>query len=45
MNIFTLFDRHIYQLVCSKKKIQEAMELRAINLILQNIIGDKSFTY
>jgi hypothetical protein len=34
-----------FKLICSKEKIQNAMELRAINLILQNIIGDKTFTY
>jgi hypothetical protein len=35
----------IYELVSEKKAIQCAMEQRAINLILQNIIGDKNFTY
>uniref|UniRef100_A0A6C0EV74 Uncharacterized protein n=1 Tax=viral metagenome TaxID=1070528 RepID=A0A6C0EV74_9ZZZZ len=36
---------YIYELVSEKKAIQKSMEQRAINLILQNIIGDKNFTY
>ena len=38
-------DRQMYKLFCSKEKNQNAMELRAINLIIQNIIGDCAFTY
>ena len=34
-----------YELISSKEKAQNAMELRAINLIIQNIIGDNLFTY
>jgi hypothetical protein len=34
-----------YKLIPTKEKIQQAMELRAINIILQNIIGDKTFNY
>ena len=34
-----------YKFTPEKEKIQNAMESRAINLILQNIIGDKLFTY
>lgn len=33
------------KLYSSKSKIQQAMEIRAINLILQNITGDKMFKY
>ena len=39
-NVYT-----IYEMIEKKTQIQEAMELRAINLILQNIIGDKTFIY
>ena len=45
MNIHNMYERYIYKLVPLKGKIQETMEQRAINLILQNIIGDTSFTY
>jgi len=41
-------DEHIcnyYELVSKKKEIQESMESRALNLILQNIIGDKMFQW
>ena len=34
-----------YILEAKKYKIQNAMELRAINKILQKIIGDETFTY
>ena len=34
-----------YEVVSKKQKNQEAMELRALNLILQNIIGDKMFRW
>jgi hypothetical protein len=34
-----------YEIVSKKKEIQEAMESRALNLILQNIIGDKMFRW
>jgi hypothetical protein len=39
------YSAYVHELISSKEKIQNAMELRAINLILQNIIGDKLFTY
>ena len=38
-------NRKIYQIVSSKTKIQNSMELRAVNKILQNIIGDITFNY
>jgi hypothetical protein len=41
----SIYNRKMYKLVLSKEIIQRAMELRAINKILQNIIGDTSFTY
>ena len=34
-----------YVLSAQKVKIQDAMELRAVNKILQRLIGDDSFTY
>ena len=34
-----------YQVVSKKQKNQDAMELRALNLIIQNIIGDKYYEY
>ena len=34
----------LYDLVSKKNDIQNAMELRALNIILQKIIGDKYFT-
>uniref|UniRef100_A0A6C0ET37 Uncharacterized protein n=1 Tax=viral metagenome TaxID=1070528 RepID=A0A6C0ET37_9ZZZZ len=37
--------RKVYKLISSNEKIQHAMEQRAINLILQKIIGDKTFIY
>jgi hypothetical protein len=37
--------RYYYEFVSKKKEIQEAMESRALNLILQNIIGDKCFEW
>jgi hypothetical protein len=33
-----------YEIISKKNEIQNAMELRALNLILQKIIGDKYFT-
>jgi hypothetical protein len=36
---------HYYEIVSKKKHIQEAMESRSLNLILQNIIGDKIFVW
>ena len=36
---------HYYEIVSKKKEIQEAMESRSLNLILQNIIGDKMFRW
>ena len=34
-----------YEVVSKKKQIQEAMESRALQIILQNIIGDKMFRW
>jgi len=34
-----------YEIVSKKNEIQNAMELRAINLIIQTILGDKYFNY
>lgn len=34
-----------YKLVSSKEQIQQDMENRAINLILQKLIGDDAFNY
>jgi hypothetical protein len=36
---------YFYDFVYQKDKIQHAMELRAINTILRQVIGDDSFTY
>jgi hypothetical protein len=33
-----------YEIVSKKQQIQDAMEERALNLIIQKIIGDKYFT-
>jgi len=35
----------IYELVSEKKDIQQSMEQRAVNLLLQKITGDKNFIY
>ena len=37
--------RYYYKMVPQKEKIQEAMESRALNAVLNNIIGDDSFVY
>lgn len=43
---YCLDDSSYFYIVNSKKEIiQNAMELRAINKILQQIIGDETFTY
>jgi hypothetical protein len=34
-----------YKMMSSKTKIQNAMEMRALNLILKRIIGDCTFVY
>ena len=34
-----------YEIVSKKKEIQNAMETRALTMIIQNIIGDKCFKY
>ena len=41
------FDKYsiYYEIDSKKQKIQNAMEVRALNLILQNIIGDKYYTW
>ena len=36
---------YYYELVPKKEAIQQAMEKRALQMILQNLIGDKHFTY
>ena len=38
-------ERKFYILISKKKKIQEAMELRALSKILKQIIGDESFIW
>uniref|UniRef100_A0A6C0ESP7 Uncharacterized protein n=1 Tax=viral metagenome TaxID=1070528 RepID=A0A6C0ESP7_9ZZZZ len=45
MIMTSIYVRKCYKLNSFKEKIQHAMEQRAINLILQKIIGDKTFTY
>jgi hypothetical protein len=45
MIMTSIYVRKCYKLNSFKEKIQHAMEQRAINMILQNIIGDKTFTY
>jgi hypothetical protein len=45
MSVLSPFGRKYYKLVSSKEKIQSAMETRAVNLILQQLIGDSTFTY
>ena len=41
------FDKYsiYYEIKTKKQDIQDAMEARALNLILQNIIGDKYYTW
>jgi hypothetical protein len=34
-----------YEIISKKQEIQDAMELRSLNLIIRNIIGDKYFEY
>ena len=36
---------HYYEIVSKKQQIQDAMESRALQIILQNIIGDKMFQW
>jgi hypothetical protein len=36
---------YYYELVPKKEAAQQAMEQRALQMILQNLIGDKHFTY
>uniref|UniRef100_A0A6C0ET88 Uncharacterized protein n=1 Tax=viral metagenome TaxID=1070528 RepID=A0A6C0ET88_9ZZZZ len=45
MSMTTIYDRKFYKLLLSKEKIQQAMEQRSVNIILQNITGDKTFKY
>ena len=40
-----LTECNYYELISKKKEIQEAMESRALQIILQNIIGDKMFRW
>lgn len=35
----------LYKLASKQQRIQEAMELRALNLIIQQILGDPTFHY
>ncbi len=44
LRTFTSND-YYYELVSKKEAVQEAMEKRALQMILQNLIGDKHFTY
>ena len=44
LRTFTNLD-YYYELVPKKEAIQQAMEKRALQMILQNLIGDKHFTY
>jgi hypothetical protein len=37
--------RYYYQFVSMKKKIQQNMETRAINKVLQRVIGDENFKW
>jgi hypothetical protein len=37
--------RTYHKIVQQKEKIQSAMELRAVNIILRSIIGDDTFNY
>ena len=37
--------RYYYQFISKKKEIQNAMEIRALNMILKNIIGDEYFLW
>ena len=37
--------RYYYQFVSKKKEIQQAMETRALNKIVQKIIGDEHFEW
>jgi hypothetical protein len=42
----TFYERdYYYELVPKKQLAQEAMEKRALQMILQNVIGDNYFTY
>jgi hypothetical protein len=42
----TFYERdYYYELVPKKQIVQEAMEKRALQMILQNVIGDNHFTY
>ena len=45
MTLTYTIKRKVYKLISSKEKIQHAMEQRAIIIILQKIIGDKTFIY
>lgn len=37
--------RYYYKFVSNKKKIQQAMESRALNKLLQHIVGDDNFIW
>jgi len=45
VNFFNEYHITYYSLDGQKEKIQEAMEIRAINQVLRKIIGDESFVY
>jgi len=42
---FPYFEVRFYEPVFQRERIQTAMERRAINLILRNLIGDSTFTW
>ena len=44
-SIYLNKDDTFYDIIFQKEKIQNAMELRAINKILQRLIGDETFKY
>jgi hypothetical protein len=42
---YEILNHKYYKVIYKKEKIQQAMELRAVNIILRSIIGDASFVY
>jgi len=45
LNYFLEDTSYFYDYIYKKNKIQNAMELRAINQIIRNITGDETFNY
>jgi hypothetical protein len=45
IHILSMYYRQIYKLVSSKEKIQQSMETRAVNMVLQQVVGDSTFIY